>query len=344
MTKFILHIGRHKTGTTSIQETLAKNADALAKHGIDYPLFKTDKVAHHKIATHLTNSAYHHFDDQADAFAYYKEYVDTHANSSDGRLAIFSSEAFQYVDPKLVADIFPPRYTRVIGYVREQASYAVSAYCQGVQTEKIIVPLNEYARIFHVDYFDFANRWRTIFGIENVEFRIFDRSLLFESDIVADFFHLINKDDVLKQLYVYTDENISIGGPIVEINRMLNTTQLDKGELTRRFYVFFSMLARSEKSFRAKPCLSYNILRDLWERHRATNEKLFESIGQGNGSFPKSAFCKRARPLTDVEISKVIKQCAECNKDFKDLALEHFVDCKPLDLIGRNLFDMASLN
>ncbi len=37
--QFILHIGCHKTGTTSVQAHLAGNREALLSQGIDYPLF-----------------------------------------------------------------------------------------------------------------------------------------------------------------------------------------------------------------------------------------------------------------------------------------------------------------
>lgn len=38
MSKVILHIGTHKTATTTIQDMFAHNADLLAQHGVIYPL------------------------------------------------------------------------------------------------------------------------------------------------------------------------------------------------------------------------------------------------------------------------------------------------------------------
>lgn len=40
MSKVILHIGTHKTATTTIQNTLAHNAPLLAQHGVVYPRLK----------------------------------------------------------------------------------------------------------------------------------------------------------------------------------------------------------------------------------------------------------------------------------------------------------------
>lgn len=343
MIKFILHIGRHKTGTTSIQETLSRNRAALADQGIDYPLFRTDAVAQHKIATHLTNSTYHHFDDQAAAFAYYKEYIAARANSNSGRVAIFSSEAFQYCDPTFVAQVFPIGSTQVVAYVRDQASYAISSYCQGVRTEKITQPVDDYARAFHVDYFDFASRWRDVFGEENVEFRVFDTSSLYEHNVVADFFHAIRNDGALNRIASFSDENASIGGPLVEINRLLNTSQLDKKELLARTYSLFSALARSHKIFRAKPCLSPEIYQDVVERHRKTNERFFQSILRRSTPFRQSEQCHEVRTVSDQEIAEAIKQCSSEHDAFRDVVLELLPSCRPLELIGHNFFDAAAL-
>jgi hypothetical protein len=38
MTKFILHIGTHKTGTTAIQDYLSENRERLLEYGVDFPV------------------------------------------------------------------------------------------------------------------------------------------------------------------------------------------------------------------------------------------------------------------------------------------------------------------
>ncbi|WP_136483225.1 hypothetical protein [Vibrio sp. H11] len=44
MKKCILHVGLHKTATSSIQETLAKNIDILQSNGIDFPIFDMNGI------------------------------------------------------------------------------------------------------------------------------------------------------------------------------------------------------------------------------------------------------------------------------------------------------------
>lgn len=57
--KLLLHVGSHKTGTTSIQATLAKNRTLLKDNGILYPdtkpFFRGGSDAHHDIAHYLAD-------------------------------------------------------------------------------------------------------------------------------------------------------------------------------------------------------------------------------------------------------------------------------------------------
>ncbi len=59
--KILLHVGAHKTGTTSIQHTLAANRSWLAENGIYYPdpkpFFHSQSVAHHDLAHALAGNS-----------------------------------------------------------------------------------------------------------------------------------------------------------------------------------------------------------------------------------------------------------------------------------------------
>lgn len=62
MSHLILHIGLHKTGTTSLQNTCFARADDLAKHGLIYPRFRTPLAPQGVEAHHgLTLNIAHHF-------------------------------------------------------------------------------------------------------------------------------------------------------------------------------------------------------------------------------------------------------------------------------------------
>jgi hypothetical protein len=50
---FIIHIGKHKTGSSSIQQFLATNADKLQQFDIIYPQIARQKKAHHNLVRQL---------------------------------------------------------------------------------------------------------------------------------------------------------------------------------------------------------------------------------------------------------------------------------------------------
>ena len=56
MKRFILHVGFHKTATSSIQQTLALNLDQLAEQGYRYPIFEYNglKITNHSIPFYST--------------------------------------------------------------------------------------------------------------------------------------------------------------------------------------------------------------------------------------------------------------------------------------------------
>ena len=51
MARVVLHIGTHKTATTTLQDTLATNRALLAEQGIVYPSIGR-ATGHHTLATH----------------------------------------------------------------------------------------------------------------------------------------------------------------------------------------------------------------------------------------------------------------------------------------------------
>src|SRR5579872_2464653 len=50
----VLHIGLHKTGTSTLQEALADRVDWLARRGVHYPLERGSRGGAHKLACWLS--------------------------------------------------------------------------------------------------------------------------------------------------------------------------------------------------------------------------------------------------------------------------------------------------
>src|SRR5690606_19912977 len=95
MKRLILHIGRHKTGTTRLQFFLDKHAEELRRLGACYPLTgreaptERERTAHHQLALLLFNR------DSAGLEALQPKF---RAETAPFDLVVLSSEAFQNID------------------------------------------------------------------------------------------------------------------------------------------------------------------------------------------------------------------------------------------------------
>ncbi len=171
--KLTIHIGRHKTGTTSIQYFLTQNRVALKGRGILYPHPIGDRYEHHGIVRHLENRP-RNTDPSLDSIR---------ATAGKwGRASpqtIVSSEAFQRLEPRVVAAFFDsvgftPSQTTIVVYLRDQLSYAWSSYVQHLM-ERVKSPyLDSYLRSFNPDYCDFLSQWASLYPIENIVVRVAD--------------------------------------------------------------------------------------------------------------------------------------------------------------------------
>ncbi len=132
-----VHVGTHKTGTTSIQCFLTGNRQRFADHGVHLPTAGCDEdatVAHHQIARELMelpgfDPARGGLDRLADELRH-----------SSAPTACLSSELFSFLYDKpaaltrlrdaILAAGFTPR---IVVYLRPQASYCTALYAENVR-------------------------------------------------------------------------------------------------------------------------------------------------------------------------------------------------------------------
>jgi ABC-type polysaccharide/polyol phosphate transport system ATPase subunit len=89
--KIFIHIGTHKTGTTSIQSFLTENSDELMNSGVLYPLAGRVFGGHHNIAWKLLGDD--RFDIKNGKISDFLNEI----NSSNVKNVVISSEAFEYL-------------------------------------------------------------------------------------------------------------------------------------------------------------------------------------------------------------------------------------------------------
>ncbi len=193
--RIILHIGRHKCGSTALQRFLLRQREWLATQGFAYPLAGLEDIAHHPIARNLENErrpmpwrrhGRQHKDrgiasqQQMDAFV-------TALQDAPQTSAIVSSESFQNCKPKQVRQFLDKFEVTPVVYLREQAAYLRSAYCQRVHASTYNGTAQSFANdYFKADYQAFLQPWLKDFGKELVV-RIYEKSQLLNDNITDDF-------------------------------------------------------------------------------------------------------------------------------------------------------------
>ena len=134
MSRLILHIGTHKTGTTTIQDTLWHNAAKLARHGVEYPKLPYPHCGHHGlIAESVGLSDTYRL--KKGGFAHLKKLAEKFADSD--RDLILSSEEFsraernRSVDFDRLREIFKAfERVTVLCFIRPQWQFLQSIYVE----------------------------------------------------------------------------------------------------------------------------------------------------------------------------------------------------------------------
>ncbi|GAA6189539.1 cellulase family glycosylhydrolase [Litorivita sp. NS0012-18] len=119
MKRLFVHIGTHKTGTTSIQYALARADVALARQGVFYPPLYANP-----------NNPGHHFmvlEPSAEAAAPHRALIQA-IDASPADTVIVSTELLSVIDPAQIAALADRYETTVVCLLRRQDDYIESMY------------------------------------------------------------------------------------------------------------------------------------------------------------------------------------------------------------------------
>ena len=210
--KIFIHIGQHKTGSTSIQQALYNNSDTLKKNNLFYYRKKPNGKKDAHVSSWIKPIRSDDYDDLA--IIIQPEKLAIEVSKLPGNV-IISSEEFSWVQNKDVLSRFKNSLKKyfdsivIITYIRRQDSQVVS-YCQEeaksgggmkesrfFQCENRAVP--KYKKYYdrYLDYNTRLSKWADVFKDENLFIRIFDKNHLYNEDVVLDFFKLIGiKKDI----------------------------------------------------------------------------------------------------------------------------------------------------
>jgi hypothetical protein len=181
--KLFLHIGTHKTATTSIQFWFDRNRDEILRHGLLYPRTGIIQYAQHRLAFALKRRRDKHRGDVPDLDAEIAELREAVRRSGAGAVLISSEEFFSAPRKRIAAlrarlDFCEPQ---VLAVVRRQDDFLLSSYDQKAKT-----PGNGFTRpLSHfiaspreigtgISYWTHLRDWIDVFGADAVSLRRYE--------------------------------------------------------------------------------------------------------------------------------------------------------------------------
>lgn len=178
MTEIILHIGRHKTGTTSLQHFFSVNEALLLKRaGILYPQTGRDPwyQFHHPVFRSLI----------ADGQGMDKDLVKGIMNEAEVKGAariLLSSEMLSRptVTQAQLEEIrrqFADCPVSLIVYLRRQDTFLQSTYAERIKQGLLSAPDTIFNIDAALDYYQFIQKYASVFGADAMAVRSYDRAV-----------------------------------------------------------------------------------------------------------------------------------------------------------------------
>lgn len=285
--RVIFHIGRRKTGTSSLQRWLVENrAHLLDECAILYPAAGLgESGAHHPLARCLDPQ----LDEPASADEIVRECL---SEVPENGAILFSSENFPRIRDMSLAREFVrklgAKQVEVFCYVREHLDCAVSDWREEVHSwRREASPFANYFDCFlkhekqRQGILDFLDRWA---GLGDLHLGWHDRAALKNGDIVEDF---LSKIGVVAENRLEEEMNPSIGGNLLVFRLIHNRYDIEKGnrvigmqpyEIRMAPYFKYMEIAKKERKFMDAFFIPDSVAARI-RNSSEYNEVLFERLG-----------------------------------------------------------------
>ena len=196
MSKLILHVGTHKTGTTSAQDTLALNRALLERSGVIYPEIGRANGQHGLVTDWIKLPKPYHISTSAtDAW---KMLGKEHGKSD--RTVLISTEELSRGNPEMRVDMTRLRElcsafdeVRIICFLRNQAAFIQSIYLQVVKSG-VHLPWHPFfnravreriATGLYLDYADLRRFFETGFATDEIRFFSYEQTCGEEHGVIG---------------------------------------------------------------------------------------------------------------------------------------------------------------
>ncbi len=340
MPKLLLHIGTHKTGTTSIQRFCAANRNALRDHGLWYPPADVGKFpkhyAHHRVAHSIAlrdpdfgpDDASHFFDrvrrqlgnDETAVISAEPMYRHLLADGEPARgLLKLSAEETERQFRNYAAatqEAIGDFDVTVLVMLRRQDLFLESLYAEQVLSTGYNRTIERFAveRRALLDYAARLTGWAEVFGASNLSVKVFERSKL-TVPIERTFIEWAGLD-WQDSFDLGRPHNVTPSRTFVEFKRLMNQ-RTQSGAVNTVFRSWVEKLAQSDHEF---PDLGRYYLQP------ADRVELCQQFDPGNRSVARQ-YCERDRLFDDDVHDELVKYRDRprlTDKDFRLMARELF--------------------
>lgn len=278
-----LHIGAHKTATTTVQGSFRRERDLLARHGLLYPMSNCYHFAQHRLAFALKGQRDPARGDRPKLAAEVTE-LRAAMEAQPLRHTFVSSEGFFATPERRLRELRAAldfAEVRVIAMVRRQDSYLLSLYNQHVMQlgNRFTLPLREHVSnprgiAREISFLPWLKGWQEIFGQDAV------RLLRYEDD---DPLRAILDTLGLPGTLVTAPGRANVSAPAAatEVVRLAKRLRLPRW--------LQAVVAKASIQLCAggpKPQLTETDRRRILEEFAADNEAMFAAFGMENTYAP----------------------------------------------------------
>lgn len=252
--RLIIHLGQHKTGSTSIQQSLLK---LERESSTLYPTTGLRGCGHAQLAEDLRRLKV--FDIATPSL----QDLINEINTSGCKNVVLSSEFFSSSNEMIFDEVLTRRClanlsnisTRykecvVIYYIRDQASSIISRIGQAIRSRVCLSEISHdlFLNYLPLDYLMFDNILREYFPADSLKVRLFSRASLHSGDVCKDFSTAMGIDIPASYTANVANEPPSLLYEMFQINRMNISTDEKmklKSEMRRAFNKHGSIIETS---------------------------------------------------------------------------------------------------
>jgi hypothetical protein len=309
--KILLHIGRHKTGTTAIQQFLGDNRGALLRAGYFVPLAGRVNAGHHGFAQPFVKGRLQETlrNGQLGELPAFRQLREELTDVPESHTVVISSEALQNCRPEAVRRAFEGYDARVVVYLRNQLEYLATAYVQRIHATTYAGSIDDYYRDVYQgssNYFAFLKNWTQAFP-DAVTVRRYASGAAVEDfcEHVLD----IDHDDYARRS---GDSNPSLNARLAVFKRKFNERELSRTEPSTEPTAnkMYFALPRLNGNFPAKKyAVPPHIAADLLKRCLSTDAKTARQYFAEEVLFDYDGYESTEEPVVSDADYEIIYGC-----------------------------------